>query len=96
VKQAGSLEVAAVRQVLADQRLAAPEGEVRIDPANYHLYKTPRIGQIDDDGQFDLVWKAVKPVAPEPFPDTRTEQQWKDFLSDLYHGWGDRWSAPAR
>jgi ABC-type branched-subunit amino acid transport system substrate-binding protein len=95
-QQAGSLEAAAVRQALADQKLLAPEGEVRIDPATYHAYKTPRIGQIDGDGQFEVVWKAVKPVAPEPFPRTRTQEQWQEFLDDLYHGWGDRWSAPAR
>ncbi len=40
---------------------------VRIDPATRHAFKTPRIGQIDDDGQFEVVWKAVKPEAPFRF-----------------------------
>jgi urea transport system substrate-binding protein len=38
----------------------------------------------------------VKPVRPQPFPNTRTRKEWETFLSELYHGWGDQWAAPAK
>jgi hypothetical protein len=56
--------------------------------------RTPRIGQIQSDGQFKNVWTAPEPVRPEAYPSTRSAEAWRAFLHDLYTGWGDRWSAP--
>ena len=94
VEQAGSAETAAIRRALLDQHLLAPEGDMRIDPATHHTFKTPRIGRITGDGQFEVVQRAVKPEPPQPFPPSRTREQWQQFLDDLYVGWGHRWSAP--
>ena len=68
---------------------------VRIDADTQHCYKTPRIGRIRSDGQFAIVWSAPQPIAPEPYPRTRTAAEWKAFLHDLYTGWGNQWAAPA-
>jgi urea transport system substrate-binding protein len=67
---------------------------VRIDADTQHCYKTPRIGQIQADGQFRIVWTANEPMAPQPYPLTRTAGAWRAFLLDLYRGWGDQWAAP--
>jgi urea transport system substrate-binding protein len=83
-----------IRRAMLNQRLEAPEGEVRIDAATQHAFKTPRIGKILNDGQFEVVWTATRPELPQPFPPSRTGEQWKAFLDDLYHGWGNRWEAP--
>jgi urea transport system substrate-binding protein len=90
-----SVEVKKIRRALLNQRLSAPEGEVRVDADTQHCFKTPRIGRIRGDGRFEIVWTAAEPCAPQPFPNTRTTLEWRGFLHDLYTGWGDQWSAPA-
>jgi urea transport system substrate-binding protein len=70
-------------------------GEVRIDPDTQYCFRTPRIGRIQADGRFEVVWTAPAPVRPEPYPGSRTAEAWQAFLHDLYTGWGDRWAAPG-
>jgi urea transport system substrate-binding protein len=95
VREAQSIEPKQVRRAMLNQRLDAPEGAIRIDPETQHCFKTPRIGQIQDDGQFRIVWSASEPLLPEPYPDSRTAADWKAYLHDLYTGWGDQWTAPV-
>jgi urea transport system substrate-binding protein len=79
---------------MLNQRIRAPEGEVRIDPATQHTFRTPRIGRLQPDGQFKIVWTAAEPQPPAPFAASRTTAQWKALLHDLYLSWGNQWSAP--
>jgi urea transport system substrate-binding protein len=94
VKEANSDDVSEIRRAMRNQRLYGPGGYVRIDPATQHTFKTPRIGKIRADGQFEVVWTAAEPVHPTPFPRSRTTAEWKAFLHDLYTGWGEQWAAP--
>jgi urea transport system substrate-binding protein len=94
VNEARSLDPRKIRRALLNQRLKGPGGEVRIDPDTQYCYRTPRIGQVQADGQFKVVWAAPAPVRPEPYPNTRTAAAWRAFLHDLYTGWGNRWAAP--
>ena len=94
VTEAQGLESKKIRRALLNQRLTAPDGEVRVDADTQHCFRTPRIGLIRADGQFEIVWTAPAPYAPEPFPRTRSAQEWKAYLHDLYAGWGNQWSAP--
>jgi urea transport system substrate-binding protein len=94
VEEAESDDVSAIRHAMHNQRLHAPGGEVRIDPETQHTFKTPRIGKIQENGQFEVVWTAAKPVPPIPYPASRTTADWKAFLQDLYTGWGEQWAAP--
>ncbi|MEX2112433.1 MAG: transporter substrate-binding protein [Pirellulales bacterium] len=96
VEQAKTDDVRVIRQAILEQHMLAPEGELRIDAATRHAYKTPRIGQIQDKAQFEVVWEAVRPEAPQPFPPSRTKEAWQQFLADLYAGWGDHWTAPEK
>ncbi len=95
VQEAGSLDPSAIRRAMQHQRLDAPEGSIRIDPETQHCFKTPRIGQADKDGRFQVVWTATAPVAPDPYPNSRSSEAWRGLLNDLYSGWGDRWTAPG-
>ena len=94
VVDAESLDPKKIRRALLNQRLNAPDGPVRIDPDTQHCFKTPRIGQIQADGQFKIVWTAPEPVRPDPYPGPRKAAAWKAFLHDLYTDWGNRWAAP--
>jgi urea transport system substrate-binding protein len=94
VHEAQSLDPKKIRRAILNQRILGPGGEVRIDPDTQHAFKTPRLGRIRHDGQFEIVWSAPQPVAPLPYPGTRTSAAWTAFLSDLHAGWGNRWAAP--
>lgn len=94
VNEAGTEDVPEVRRALRNQRIVSAGGMIRTDSATQHTFKTPRIGRITNDGQFELVWTAAKPERPSPYPSSRTTEQWKALLHDLYSGWGNQWSAP--
>ncbi|MDX7052295.1 transporter substrate-binding protein, partial [Enterobacter kobei] len=75
VEQAGTADdLEAVRAAAIGQQLQAPHGLVTLNP-NHHLSKTVRIGQIRDDGLFDIIWSSDGPVEPLPWnqyvPSTR-------------------------
>lgn len=65
--QAGIDDARAVRAAVANQRLLAPQGEVRIDPQTYHAWLTPRIARSAANGQFEVLLEARSPVAPDPY-----------------------------
>lgn len=94
VAEAGTTDVRRIRHSMLNQRMSAPGGDVRIDPATQHTFKTPRIGRIRPNGQFEIVWTAAKPEPPMPYPPSRTAEAWRAFLHDLHSGWNNRWSAP--
>lgn len=61
-----------VRQAAYEQKFAAPEGPVTMN-TNHHLSKTVRIGEVRDDGLFNIVYETPGPVDPLP---------WNQFVSD--------------
>ena len=94
VNEAQSLDPKKIRRALLTQHIKGPGGEVRIDPDTQHSYRTPRIAQIQPDGQFKVVWTAAAPVKPDPYPNSRTAEAWRAYLHDMYTGWGNQWAAP--
>lgn len=78
--EAGSGELRKVRRILLRQSLLAPEGIVALDPVTRHTWKVARIGKAREDGQFDIVWDSIRPLAPAPFPTYRSHEEWKDLL----------------
>ncbi len=95
IREAATDNPSDIRRSLRNQRMLAPGGPVRIDPSSQHLVRSPRIGRIKSNGQFDVVWTSPEPVIPQPFPATRTTAQWREFLIDLKNSWGGKWSAPT-
>jgi len=67
LQQADADDARSVRAAVANQRLAAPQGEVRIDPQTFHAWLTPRIGRSAVNGQFDVLLEARSPIAPDPY-----------------------------
>jgi urea transport system substrate-binding protein len=95
VNECQSTEPRKICRSLLGQRLNGPGGEIRLDSDTQHAYRTPRIAQVQPDGQFKVVWSAAGPVKPEPYPASRRAEDWKAFLNDLYTGWDNQWAAPA-
>jgi len=75
-RNAGTADLALVKNILAQQSIAAPQGIVAVDFNSGHLWKTVRIGRARPDGQFDIVWQSEAAVHPEPFPFYRSRQEW--------------------
>jgi urea transport system substrate-binding protein len=87
VAEAGSPNPAEVRAALRHQSFNAPEGLVHIDSDNQHTWKTIRIGQVREDGQFEVIYSSEKPIRPQPYPDTRSSREWNLFVDSLLsHG----------
>jgi urea transport system substrate-binding protein len=70
VEQAGtegtSTDLEAVRQAAYGQTMDAPGGSVKMN-TNHHISKTVRIGQVRDDGLFEIVFETPAPVDPVPW-----------------------------
>jgi urea transport system substrate-binding protein len=86
VEQAGVADdLEAVRAAAIDQKFAAPEGPVTMN-ANHHLSKTVRIGQVRDDGLFDIVFATDEAVDPQP---------WNQYVPET-KGYACDWSDPSK
>ena len=85
VKQAGTTDIDAVRQAVGYQRFKAPSGfEIQMDAKNHHLHKPVLIGEIQADGQFEVVWKTDGPIRAEA---------WSPFIPDSAEKVAD-WTYP--
>lgn len=78
VEKAGSFEVDKVKAAADGIEFNAPSGLVKIDGETQHIYKTVRIGQVQEDGQFKEVWNSGEAVKPDPYLKT---YDWASSLS---------------
>jgi urea transport system substrate-binding protein len=62
VQQAGTTDIDAVRQAMYGQKVKAPSGFEAVMNTNHHLSKPVMIGEIQPNGQFDIVWQTKGPV----------------------------------
>lgn len=86
VEKAGTADdLEKVRMAAVGQEFDAPEGLVKMYP-NHHISKTVRIGQVRDDGLFDIVWSSKEPVAPIP---------WNQYVPDT-KGYACDWTDPNK
>lgn len=67
VEAAGTTDVDKVKNAAAGLTFNAPEGEVKIDGDNQHLYKKVRIGKVNADGLIDEIWATEEAVKPDPY-----------------------------
>ena len=85
VEEAGTTDLAAVREAAYGQTFDAPGGTVTMNP-NHHISKTVRIGQIREDGLFDIVSATDGPVTPIP---------WNQYVEET-QGLACDWSDPEK
>jgi urea transport system substrate-binding protein len=84
-EQAGTTNVDAVRQAIGGQTVKSPSGfEITMDAKNHHLHKPVVIGEIQEDGQFEVVWKTDGPIRA---------QAWSPFIPDSAKKVAD-WTYP--
>ncbi|CNE78804.1 substrate-binding periplasmic transport protein [Yersinia rohdei] len=68
VEKAQSTDVDKVRAAMAGQTYPAPSGfTLTMDKTNHHLHKPVMIGEIEADGQFNVVWQTDAPIRAQPW-----------------------------
>ena len=85
VEKAGTTDIAAVREAAYGQTFDAPEGLVTMQP-NHHISKTVRIGEVREDGLFEIVSSTDGPLEPIP---------WNQYVADT-KGFACDWSDSAK
>jgi urea transport system substrate-binding protein len=85
VEQAKTTDLEPVRKAALGQTFNAPEGKVTMDK-NHHLAKFVRIGEVRDDGLFEIV--NATDTAIEPVP-------WNQYVAET-KGFGCDWSDPNK
>ncbi len=73
VEQAGTTDVDAVRQAMYGQMVKNLTGGIAVMNVNHHLSKPVLIGEIQDDGQFEVVWETDDVVVGDA---------WSDFIPE--------------
>ena len=86
VEKAGTTDVDAVEQAMIGIAIPNLTGGIAVMNANHHLSKPVLIGEIQDDGQFEVVWST---------PDTVIGDAWSDFLPSSKDLVSD-WTAPIK
>ena len=85
VKQAGTTNVDAVRQAIGGQTVQSPSGfQITMDAKNHHLHKPVVIGEITENGQFEVVWQTDGPIRADA---------WSPFIPDSKNKVAD-WTYP--
>lgn len=56
----------------------APQGRIRVDPDNNHTELWSRIGRINAQGRFDIVWQSDSRVKPDPYFVTSAYDDWME------------------
>lgn len=85
VAQAGTTDVNAVRQALGYQTVRSPSGyDISLDAKNHHLHKPVFIGEVQANGQFQIVWKTEGPIRA---------QAWSPFIPESSKKVAD-WTFP--
>jgi urea transport system substrate-binding protein len=68
VAKAKTTKVADVRKAMSGQTFQAPSGfKLEMDATNHHLHKPVMIGEVQGNGQFDVVWKTDKTIRAQPW-----------------------------
>ncbi|WP_372882029.1 urea ABC transporter substrate-binding protein [Psychromonas sp.] len=86
VEKAGTTDVDAVEQAMIGIAVPNLTGGTAVMNANHHLSKPVLIGEIQEDGQFEVVWST---------PDTVIGDAWSDFLPSSKDLVSD-WTAPIK
>jgi urea transport system substrate-binding protein len=92
VRNANTDDTRVIRETVKGLEIDTPQGAFRIDPASGHTTQTARIGRIDDSGQIREVYLSPQPILPEPFPTSRSREEWTAFVQGLHQRWGGHWS----
>lgn len=83
LRQSGDESIAQLIPHILGSEFDAPQGRIKIDPANHHTCLYPRIGRVNAEGQFTIVRQATRSVYPDPYLVTHSLGDWAAKLDTL-------------
>ena len=83
LRQSGDEGIAQLIPYILGSEFDAPQGRIKIDPANHHTCLYPRIGRVNAEGQFTIVRQATRSVYPDPYLVTHSLGDWAAKLDTL-------------
>jgi branched-chain amino acid transport system substrate-binding protein len=86
LRQACDEGIAQLMPHILGSEFDAPQGRIKIDPANHHTCLYPRIGRVNAEGQFTIVRQATRSVYPDPYLVTHSLGDWAARLDTLPAG----------
>lgn len=93
VTRAGSSAPEKVVLAASDISILGPGGMTYVEPKTHHTWKSIHIAKITAAKELESVWFSKIPIAPKPYPKTRTPEQWHTLLEDLKNKWDGQWQA---
>ncbi|WP_127471495.1 urea ABC transporter substrate-binding protein [Thiomicrorhabdus aquaedulcis] len=91
VESCGSFEPRLYKPCLAYQSYASPAGILSLDKINFNAWQASRIGQLNSQMHYDIIWDSNTPIKPENTPHTRSDQAWSESLLHFYTQWQQQW-----
>ncbi|KAL6060734.1 Urea-binding protein [Balamuthia mandrillaris] len=82
---------ALLRSLKNSTRFNSPQGMLRV-AENQHTVKRWYLGETGIGGQFNILQGGEAAIPPEPYPASRTKEQWEEFLSCWNEAWEGSWS----
>lgn len=77
LEKAGSDDPDDLIRAVGGIEFQAPQGMVRIDPTTHHTELWPRIGRVNAERNFDILWESPDRVKPDPY-----------FIAPSLDNWG--------
>ena len=88
VERAGSSNVNKVKQTAIDLSIQGPGGMIYIEKKTQHTWMPIHIAKINKQNRLQSVWFSKVPIAPKPYPDSRTVEEWTQYINNLQNSWG--------
>lgn len=67
LKKCEAIDVPSILKNVKGLRFQAPQGEIMVDDMNQHVWLHSRIGQVNQNGNFNILWESNEPIQPIPF-----------------------------
>jgi len=91
VEHAKSYKSEDILQNIKRDGLTYIDGMLYINGQNNHAHRGMKIGKIDKNGQFNIVWESDGIIDPNPYPKFKSKQFWKDIQQKYYKQWDSSW-----
>ena len=83
VQEQGTTDPVEINGTMGRQSVPGPSGEIAMDEQTRHTWRRVRIGQVQEDGQFQILESSPLPVRPAPYPGYRSKQDWEAIIRDI-------------
>lgn len=57
---------AGLKKAMSGMEIDAPQGRIKVDPDNFHIYCKARIGKVNADGNIEVVYESPELIKPDP------------------------------